>query len=95
MLEKMSKGQESTGKGRKILGTVGKVAAGVAGAAVVGKIVKNRREKDGDDDEGGLLSDIGSVFKKKGKSENASSGKPKLGGSGKPKLGGNSSSGGW
>lgn len=97
MLEKMSRGQESTGKGRKILGTVGKVAAGVAGAAVVGKIVKNRREKDGDDDEGGLLSDIGSVFKKKGKSENASSGKPKLGGSGKskpsasgnkPKLGG-------
>ena len=103
MLEKMSRSQESTGKGRKILGTVGKVAAGVAGAAVVGKIVKNRREKDGDDDEGGLLSDIGSVFKKKDKSENASSGKPKLGGSGKSKpsasgktkLGGNSSSGGW
>lgn len=85
MLEKMSRNQESTGKGRKILGTVGKVAAGVAGAAVVGKIVKNRREKDGDDDEGGLLSDIGSVFKKKEKAGKPASGKPKLGGSGKPK----------
>lgn len=85
MLEKMSRSQESTGKGRKILGTVGKVAAGVAGAAVVGKIVKNRREKDGDDDEGGLLSDIGSVFKKKNKAGKTASGKPKLGGSGKPK----------
>ena len=85
MLEKMSRSQEASGKGRKILGTVGKVAAGVAGAAVVGKIVKNRREKDGDDDEGGWLSDIGSVFKKKEKSGKPASGKPKLGGSGKPK----------
>ena len=49
----MSRSQESTGKGRSILGTAAKVAAGVAGAAVVGKIVKNHREKDGDDDEGG------------------------------------------
>ena len=87
MLEKMSKNQEATGKGKSILGKVGKVAAEVAGAAVVGKIVKSRREKDGDDDEGGLLSDIGSVFKKKNKA-----GKPA---GGKPKLGGNSSSGGW
>lgn len=85
MLEKMSRSQDASGKGRKILGTVGKVAAGVAGAAVVGKIVKNRREKDGDDDEGGLLSDIGSVFKKKEKAGKPASGKPKLGGSGKPK----------
>ncbi len=85
MMEKMSRSQEATGKGRKILGTVGKVAAGVAGAAVVGKIVKSRREKDGDDDEGGLLSNIGSVFKKKDKAGKAASGKPKLGGSGKPK----------
>lgn len=85
MLEKMSRSQDASGKGRKILGTVGKVAAGVAGAAVVGKIVKNRREKDGDDDEGGLLSDIGSVFKKKNKAGKSASGKPKLGGSGKPK----------
>ena len=85
MLEKMSRNQDDTGKGRKILGTVGKVAAGVAGAAVVGKIVKNRREKDDDDDEGGLLSNIGSVFKKKEKAGKAASGKPKLGGSGKPK----------
>lgn len=110
ILEKMSKNQESSGKGRKILGTAAKVAAGVAGAAVVGKIVKKRREKDGDD-EGGLLSDIGGAFKKKEKSGNTSS-KPKLGGSGKPKasdkpklgggggrkkpkLGGNGSSGDW
>lgn len=85
MLEKMSRSQDASGKGRKILGTVGKVAAGVAGAAVVGKIVKNRREKDGDDDEGGLLNDIGSVFKKKNKAGKSASGKPKLGGSGKPK----------
>ena len=85
MMEKMSRSQEATGKGRKILGTVGKVAAGVAGAAVVGKIVKSRRGKDGDDDEGGLLSNIGSVFKKKDKAGKAASGKPKLGGSGKPK----------
>lgn len=85
MLEKMSRSQEASGKGRKILGTVGKVAAGVAGAAVVGKIVKNRRGKDDDDDEGGLLSDIGSVFKKKNKAGKPASGKPKLGGSGKPK----------
>lgn len=49
----MSRSQESSGKGRSILGTAAKVAAGVTGAAVVGKIVKNRREKDGDDDEGG------------------------------------------
>ena len=103
MMEKMSKSQEATGKGRKILGTVGKVAAGVAGTAVVGKIVKSRREKDDDDDEGGLLSDIGSVFKKKEKAGKPASSKPKLGGSkpkfggggSKPKLGGNSSSGGW
>lgn len=97
MLEKMSRSQEATGKGKSILGTVGKVAAGVAGAAVVGKIVKNRREIDNDDDEGGLLSDIGSVFKKKNKAGKSASGKPKLGGSGKskpsssgskPKLGG-------
>ena len=87
---------------------MGKVAAGVAGAAVVGKIVKNRRENKKDDD-GGLLSDIGSAFKKKDKTTKTSDGKPKLGGSGKsnasgnkPKLGGgkskpsgNSSSGGW
>ena len=100
MLEKMSKNQETTSKGKRILGTAGKVAIGVAGAAVVGKIVKKRREKD-DDDEGGLLSDIGSVFKKKDKASKASSGKPKLGGSGKsktssrgskPKLGGGGSS---
>lgn len=100
--------QVSEGKGKSILGTVGKVAAGVAGAAVVGKIVKNRRENKKDDD-GGLLSDIGSAFKKKDKTTKTSDGKPKLGGSGKsnasgnkPKLGGgkskpsgNSSSGGW
>ena len=95
ILEKMSRSQESSGKGRSILGTAAKVAAGVAGAAVVGKIVKKRRENDKDDDEGGLLSDIGGVFKKKDKSSSSSSSKPKLGGSGKsnasgskPKLGG-------
>jgi len=107
ILKKMT--EEKEGKGKSILGKVGKVAIGVAGAAVVGKMVKKRREKD--DDEGGLLSDIGSVFKKKNKTNKASSNKPKLGGSGnskasgkpklgggggnKPKLGGNSSSGGW
>ncbi len=107
MLEKMSRNQKVTGKGRKILGTAAKVAAGVAGAAVVGKIVKKRRENNNDDDEGGLLSNIGGVFKKKEKSSskpklggsgksNASGSKPKLGGSGnKPKLGGNSSSSSW
>lgn len=95
ILEKMSRSQESSGKGRSILGTAAKVAVGVAGAAVVGKIVKKRRENDKDDDEGGLLSDIGGVFKKKDKSSSSSSSKPKLGGSGKsnasgskPKLGG-------
>ncbi len=107
VLEKMVEANED--KGKSILGRVGKVAIGVAGAAVVGKIVKKRREKD--DDEGGLLSDIGSVFKKKDKVGKSSSGKPKLGGGGKskasgkpklgsgggnkPKLGGNRSSGGW
>lgn len=100
-------------KGGKILGTLGKVAvgaAGIAGAAAIGKKVKERRENNKDDDDG-LLGNIKSVFKKKEKTSNASNGKPKLGGSGKtkasggkpklggggkkPKLGGNSSSGEW
>lgn len=102
LLEKMSKSQETTGKGRKILGTVGKVAAGVAGAAVIGKIVKNRQEKDDDDNEG-LLDKMGGIFKKDKKTNEPKTkptSKPKLGGSGKPKpsssgskpkLGGNGS----
>lgn len=113
ILEKMST-TKAESKDKSILGTLGKVAIGaasVAGAAVIGKKVKERRENNKDDD-GGLLNDIGSVFKKKEKdSDNSSNSKPKLGGSGKPKtsgekpklggggkkpkLGGNSSSGGW
>lgn len=91
--------QVAEGKGMSVLGTVGKVAVGVAGAAVVGKMVKDRMENKKDDD-GGLLSNIGSVFKKKeADTSNAPSRKLKLGGSGKskassgnkPKLGGSGS----
>lgn len=100
-------------KGGKILGTLRKVAvgaAGVAGAALIGKKVKEKRKNNKDDDDG-LLGNINSAFRKKEKSSNASSSKPKLGDSGKTKasggktklgggrnkskLGGNSSSGGW
>ena len=101
ILGKMSQANES--KGKSVLGTLGKVAGvavGVAGAAAIGKKVRENRKNNKNDD-GGLLSDIGSVFKKKEKdTSNAPSSKPKLGGSGKskasgggkkPKLGGSGS----
>ena len=89
ILGKMSQSNEN--KGEKILGTIGKVAgvaAGVAGAAAIGKKVRENRKNNKDDD-GGLLGNIGSFFKKKSNdTSNAPSGKPKLGGNGKPKASG-------